>query len=229
MVQVCHTPQQPLQNHPSGHIGRWAMPWSAEKMLDGQHQRLHILTHARTALKGLLQKRREKDLCWINPHNPLITQLVKGLNWWIWSRSRSKCQTLHISRKRDPKAHRSCHCMWHAQPMQVSIFWQLPEDLPVDLQIKWSCSASIVGLVLKAGDTVKFPHALGFESLDPFSLSQQARSISHSRRGGWRWQETCGVWTCLQSWWCCTTRSCCTGLLPGTWNWSPSLTSSHSC
>ena len=26
----------------------------------------------------------------------------------------------------------------------------------------------VVGLVLKVGDTEKFPHALGFESLDPF-------------------------------------------------------------
>ena len=66
------------------------------------------------------------------------------------------------------------------------------------------------------------------------------------------WQETCRTWTCLQSWWCCTTRSClvwpllpllrqsrfrlqqskcclCTGLLPSTWNWSPPLTSGCSC
>ena len=25
MVQACHTPQRPLQNHPSGHLGGWAM------------------------------------------------------------------------------------------------------------------------------------------------------------------------------------------------------------
>ena len=74
----------------------------------------------------------------------------------------------------------------------------------------------------------------------------------HSRRGGWRWQETCRTWACLQSWWYCTARCysfwpllplprhsswglllsrChpCTGLLPGTWNWSPPLTSGCSC
>ena len=27
----------------------------------------------------------------------------------------------------------------------------------------------VVGRVLQVGDTEKFPHALGFESLDPFS------------------------------------------------------------
>ena len=53
----------------------------------------------------------------------------------------------------------------------------------------------LVGLVLPVGETQKFPHALGFESLDPFFFfffqSQQAGSILHSHRGGWRWQEIC--------------------------------------
>ena len=34
MVRACHTPRQPLQNHPLGHLGGWATPWSAEEMLD---------------------------------------------------------------------------------------------------------------------------------------------------------------------------------------------------
>ena len=63
MVRACHTPRQPLQNHPSGHFGGWATPWSAEEMLDGQHQRVDIPAHARFAHKGLLQKRLEEDLC----------------------------------------------------------------------------------------------------------------------------------------------------------------------
>ena len=33
MVQACRA-QQPLHTHPSGHLGGWAMQWSAEKMLD---------------------------------------------------------------------------------------------------------------------------------------------------------------------------------------------------
>ena len=41
---------------------------SAEEMLDGQHQRVDISAHARTAHKSLLQKRLEKDLCWIIPN-----------------------------------------------------------------------------------------------------------------------------------------------------------------
>ena len=31
MVRARHTPRQPLQNHPSGHLGGKATPWSAEK------------------------------------------------------------------------------------------------------------------------------------------------------------------------------------------------------
>ena len=60
MVQACHTQRQPLQTHPLGHRGGWAMPWSTEEMLDGQYQRVDIPAHARAAHKGLLQKKREK-------------------------------------------------------------------------------------------------------------------------------------------------------------------------
>ena len=90
MVQACHTPRrplrnppsghlvkrrelawfghvtshnQPLRNPPSGHLGGWAAPWSAEEMLNRQHQRVDVPAHARTAHKGLLQKRLEEDLC----------------------------------------------------------------------------------------------------------------------------------------------------------------------
>ena len=75
----CHTPQQPLQNHPSGHLGGWMTPWLAEEMLDGQ-QRMDIPADARTIYKGLLQKRLEEDLFWIIPQVPSTTQSVKGLN-----------------------------------------------------------------------------------------------------------------------------------------------------
>ena len=60
---LVHTPRQPLQNHPSGHLGGWATPWSAEEMLDGQHHRLDISVHVRIAHEGLLQNRPEEDLC----------------------------------------------------------------------------------------------------------------------------------------------------------------------
>ena len=50
---------------------------------------MDIPAHARSAQKGLLQKRREEDLHWIVPHVPLMTRSVKGLNWtelklYIW-------------------------------------------------------------------------------------------------------------------------------------------------
>ena len=66
IVWACHMPWQPLQNHPSGHLGWWAMHWSEEEMLDGQHQRVVIPAHAWTVHKGLLQKRLEEDLCWLS-------------------------------------------------------------------------------------------------------------------------------------------------------------------
>ena len=57
MVRAYHTPRQTLQNHPSGHLGGWATPWSAEEKLDGQHQRMDIPAQARIAHNGLLHKR----------------------------------------------------------------------------------------------------------------------------------------------------------------------------
>ena len=60
LVRTCHTPGQSLQNHPSGHLGRWATPWSAEEMLDGQQQRVDNPAHARTAHSDLLQKKQNK-------------------------------------------------------------------------------------------------------------------------------------------------------------------------
>ena len=50
--------------------GGGGTPLSAEEMLDGQHQRVDIFAFARTAHKGLLQKRLEEDLCLIVPHAP---------------------------------------------------------------------------------------------------------------------------------------------------------------
>ena len=49
-------------------------------MLDEQHQRVDIPAYARTAHKGLLQKRLQEDLCRVIPHVLLSTQLIKGRN-----------------------------------------------------------------------------------------------------------------------------------------------------
>ena len=83
IVWAHHTPQQPLENHPSGHLGEWAMLWLAEEMLVGQHERVDIPAHARTAHKwlpahartahkGLLQKRPEE----LSAESPVISL------WW---------------------------------------------------------------------------------------------------------------------------------------------------
>ena len=81
MVRACYMPRQPLRNHPSGNLGGWATSWSAEEIFDGQHHRVDIPAHARTAHNGLLQKQKTKqqqqqqqqledDLCCIVPHVP---------------------------------------------------------------------------------------------------------------------------------------------------------------
>ena len=53
IARACHAPRQTLQNHPSGYLGGWATPWSAEEMLDGQRQRMDVPAHARSALNSL--------------------------------------------------------------------------------------------------------------------------------------------------------------------------------
>ena len=62
------------------------MLWSAQEILDGQHQRVDIPAHARTAHNGLLQKTQEGNLCGIICHVPSTTQLVNGLDWIMLSR-----------------------------------------------------------------------------------------------------------------------------------------------
>ena len=59
MLLACHRYWQPLQTL-----------WSAEEMLDGQHQGMDIHAHARTADDDLPQKRLEGDHCWIIPQVP---------------------------------------------------------------------------------------------------------------------------------------------------------------
>ena len=44
---------------------------------------------------------------------------------------------------------------------------------------RWYC-------VLQVGDAEKFPQALGFERVNSLFQSQQAGSMFHSHRGGWR-------------------------------------------
>ena len=63
MVRASHTTRPPLKNNPSGHFGGWVTPWSAKEILDGQHQKVDIPANAKTAHKGLLQKRLEESLC----------------------------------------------------------------------------------------------------------------------------------------------------------------------
>ena len=62
---------------------------------------------------------------------------------------------------------RSCRGVWHARTMQISVSWQLPEEVPLDPQGRWSCPAPSRRSCLQVADTDKFHHVLGYESLDP--------------------------------------------------------------
>ena len=62
MVRACHTPRQPLQNHPLGHLGGWATLLSAEEMLDGQHQRVDIYMPTPELPTSCRKDRKKKDL-----------------------------------------------------------------------------------------------------------------------------------------------------------------------
>ena len=67
--------------HPSSTLeGGQRRGRSAEDMLDGQHQRVDIPAHARTAHNGLLRKGFEEDLCRIVFNVLLTIQSVMGLN-----------------------------------------------------------------------------------------------------------------------------------------------------
>ena len=85
MVRACHTPRQPLQNHPSGHRRGLATPRSAEEMLDGQHQRVDIPAHARTAHRGLLKRQDWKSIFagspLMNSRRPSLSRDWTELNW----------------------------------------------------------------------------------------------------------------------------------------------------
>ena len=48
------------------------------------------------------------------------------------------------------KDRRGWHGMWHACTMQVSVFGQLPEEVPVDPQGSWRCLHLAIGLGLNA-------------------------------------------------------------------------------
>ena len=47
---------------------------------------------------------------------------------------------VHSPRRSEGSFWRHCCGMWHAWTMQVSISWQLPEQVPVDPLGSWSCS-----------------------------------------------------------------------------------------
>ena len=66
VVRTCQAPRQSLQNRPSGHLERCTTLWLTTEDAGWTTSKSgHISPRARTAHKGLLQKRLEEDICWI--------------------------------------------------------------------------------------------------------------------------------------------------------------------
>ena len=61
------------------------------------HQRVDIPANARTAEKGLLQKRLEEVLCWIITHVPPESQSVRGLKWTEQNKNLTFCQPYELT------------------------------------------------------------------------------------------------------------------------------------
>ena len=83
MFWECHTHQQPLQNHLSGHFGGWATPWSAEEMLDGHCQKVDILSMPeQLAIASCRKKKKTGRESLLNrPSYSHIDPIGKGQKW----------------------------------------------------------------------------------------------------------------------------------------------------
>ena len=90
--------------------------------------------------------------------------------------------------------------------MQISVFWQLAEEVLVNPQGSWSCFAPSRWSFSPSRRCGEVSSGTWFRRPGSFFQSQLAGSMVHSHRGWW-WQETCTSWICWQNWWCCTSRS----------------------
>ena len=81
---------------------------------------------------------------------------------------------------------RGCRGVWHVWTMQVSASLQLSEEVPVDPQGGWSCSAPSRWSCAPSRSCGKVSSGTSFPKVDTFfSESKQAGSMFNSHRGGW--------------------------------------------
>ena len=86
-VRKCHTPRQPLQNHLSEHLGRWVTSWSAEVILDEQHQ-IIILSMPELLTRSSCRKdwkRISAESFPMSPRRPTHSRDWTEMNSRIWS------------------------------------------------------------------------------------------------------------------------------------------------
>ena len=79
MVRSYHAPgQKHSENRLSGAPGMWAMPRSAEGMMDEDCQRVDVHAHAGTAHGGFSQKRLKEGPCGGVPRVPGMSPLAEA-------------------------------------------------------------------------------------------------------------------------------------------------------
>ena len=103
------------------------------------------------------------------------------------------CRPWHRHSQRCPEGlfWRGCRGVWYAQTMRVSISGQLQEEVPVDQQGSWSCSAPSRWSCTPSRRCWEASSGIGFRKPRSFFHSQQVGSVFYSHRRWWRRQETC--------------------------------------
>ena len=135
---------------------------SAESLFQSFLQQALVSGSGRGRYVHSLMLSIQQFLCWPRHHPLSLVPWRMVLERLLW---RVTCRTMH-----------------------VFVTLQLPEEVPVDPEGNWSFSTPS----LQEGDTKKFPHALGFESMDPFfRVSKQGPCFTaieedggDQRRGG---------------------------------------------
>ena len=91
---------------------------------------------------GTIRQRSSSSLFYRRPLRAVLAWTRVSTPWYCPSSISSANHGItHPPRCPEWWFFRGIRGMWHAQTMQVSISWQLPEEVPVDPQGSWSCSA----------------------------------------------------------------------------------------
>ena len=124
-----------------GHVHAWldsSLDWTAVQL--SSFQSLDRLGHRGT--RGTIRQRSCSSLLCRRPLCVVLGWADKPTLWCCPSSIFSADHGVaHPPRCPEGWFWRGCHDVWHARTMQVSVSWQLPEEVPVDPQGSWSYPA----------------------------------------------------------------------------------------